>query len=67
MIEYKIGDFGLAKFAIDKKGFKGPIETYGRIKDIDGKYILFVDNDEFPYLIRRDKFIFEICEFKVKT
>jgi hypothetical protein len=67
MNEYQIGNFGLAKFTIDKKGFKGLMECYGKIKDIDGKYLLFEDNDGYNYLIRKDKFTFEQCEFRVKT
>lgn len=56
--ELKIGDFGEASFKFEKKGFKGGVTAYGTIKDMDGKYILFVDNDEIPYLVRKDKFLF---------
>lgn len=58
MNEYKIGDYGQASFKFDKKGFKGGITAYGTIKDINGKYLLFEDNDGFPYLVKKEKFNF---------
>lgn len=60
MNEYKIGDFGEGSFKYEKRGFKGDITAYGFIRDIDGKYILFEDNDNYPYLIRKDRFNFEL-------
>jgi glutamate racemase len=56
MADLKINDFGEASFKYEKKGFKGGITAHGTIKDIDGKYILFVDTEDFPYLVRKDKF-----------
>jgi len=55
----EIGDYGKAKFPIEKKGFKGGIVAYGVIKSIEKKYILFEDNDGFPYLIERKDFEFK--------
>jgi hypothetical protein len=54
----EIGDTGEASFKYEKKGFKGGLTAHGTIKDIDGKFVLFVDNDDFPYLVRKDKFLF---------
>ena len=62
MNDYQIGSFGLAKFKYEKKAFNGGIEAHGFIKDMDGKYVLFVDCDEFPFLVRKDKFTFEVKE-----
>jgi hypothetical protein len=58
MNELKVGDYDEAHFKYEKKKFKGGVTCYGEIKDMDGKYVLFVDNDEFPYLVRKDKFLF---------
>ncbi len=58
MDEIKIGDYGEASFRYEKKGFKGHITAFGTIKDIDGRYLLFEDNDSYPYLVRKDKIKF---------
>jgi hypothetical protein len=55
----KIGDFGKASFKYDKKGFKGGLIAYGTIKDMDGKYLIFEDNDGYIYLVQKNKFEFE--------
>jgi len=54
----EIGDFGQAHFPFEKKDFKGGIRAFGKIVDLDGKYVLFVDNEDYPYLVRKDKFEF---------
>lgn len=56
--KYQIGDQGFGSFKFEKKGFKGGVTAFGTIKDIDGKYVLFVDADDFPYLVRKEKFNF---------
>jgi hypothetical protein len=57
--KYNIGDTGTASFKFTKKGFNGGITAHGTIRDMDGKYVLFVDSDEYPYLVRKEKFNFE--------
>ena len=59
MDKLEIGDFGEASFKYDKKGFKGGLTAFGTIKDMDGKYLIFEDNDGYIYLVRKDKFVFE--------
>jgi hypothetical protein len=61
------GDFGRAKFPQEKKGFVSGIDAYGTIKSIEKRYILFEDNDGFPYLVDKKDFQFANCEFKPKT
>jgi hypothetical protein len=56
---YEVGDFGEASFKFTKKGFEGGVKAFGTVRDIDGKYVLFIDNDDFPYLIKKDKFSFK--------
>ena len=63
---YKIGDFGCATF-IAKRGWKAPTTCYGHIIDIDSSYVLFRDNDDNEYIIKKTKFNFEKAEFKVKV
>ena len=53
------GDFGRARFPQEKKGFATVIDCFGVIKSIEKKYILFEDNDGFPYLIDKKDFEFE--------
>ena len=62
--DFKIGMFGRATFRIEKGKFKGGITANGNIKDMEGGYVLFVDNDDYPYLvnIKKDNFVFEIEE-----
>jgi hypothetical protein len=55
----EIGDYGKGSFKYEKKGFKGGLTAMGIIKDMDGKYLLFEDNDGFNYLVKKDKFEFE--------
>ena len=57
--KYEIGDYGEASFKYEKKGFKGGVTAVGTIKDMDGKYLIFEDNDGYCYLVRKDKFNFE--------
>jgi hypothetical protein len=64
MEELEIGKFGEASFKYEKKGFKGGVTAHGTIKDIDGKFILFVDTEDFPYLVRKDKFTFKVENVK---
>ena len=54
----EIGDYGKASFKYSKKGFEGGLTAYGTIKDMDGKYLIFEDNDGYNYLVRKDKFVF---------
>jgi len=56
------GDFGRAKFPQEKKGFIGGIDAYGFIKSMDKGYVLFEDNDGFPYLVNKKDFQFTKCE-----
>ncbi len=60
--KYQIGSFGHARFPVTKKKFKGSIDCYGEIMDIDSKNVLFADNDSIMYLIAKTKFTFEPCE-----
>ena len=62
-----IGDFGEGSFKFTKKGFNGGITAYGTIKDIDGKYLIFEDNDGFPYLVKKDKFNFKKDESPLRN
>jgi len=62
----EVGDFGRARFPQEKKGFIGGIDTYGRIKAIEKKFVLFEDNDGYIYLVERENFGFTECEFKSK-
>jgi hypothetical protein len=61
------GDFGKATFMRQKKGFSGRIVCYGVIKMIDKEFILFQDNDDFPYLIDKKDIEFEKEDFKQIT
>jgi hypothetical protein len=56
MNKYNIGDFGIAKFKL-KDGITG-FCGHGTILQCDNKYILFKDNDDFQYLVEREKFDF---------
>jgi hypothetical protein len=64
MNEYQINSFGHAHFVIEKKGKTTPIDCYGVIKAVEKKYILFEDNDKFPYLVEKAKFQFTAEQFK---
>ena len=57
--DYQAGDFGSARFTTHKKCFKTTINCYGIIRLVEKKYLLFVDNDDFEYLINRKDFVFE--------
>ncbi len=59
-----INDFGRARFPQSKKGFITNIDTFGIIKSLEKKYILFEDNDGFLYLIDKKDFWFDKQEFK---
>lgn len=66
-MNYQIGDFGLAHFQVKRKGksitgFHG----YGRIIDIDAKCVLFQDNEDFEFIVKRSDFTFEVEEFVEK-
>jgi len=63
MNDYAIGDFGEAHFPVSRGAISG-IRAHGFIKDMDGKYVMFCDNDDFHYLIRKDRFKFSKKEFK---
>jgi len=52
-------DFGHARIAQDKKGFKTVIDCYGTIKKIERKFVLFEDNDGYLYLVEKKDFVFE--------
>lgn len=65
--KYETGNYGRARFPQEKKGFNSGIDAYGVIKSIEKRYILFQDNDDYLYLIDRNDFQFEVCEFKDKT
>lgn len=52
----EIGQIVRAHFTYTKRGHKVGIDAVVTIRDIDGKYLLVVDNDNFPYLVRRDNF-----------
>jgi hypothetical protein len=64
MNDYSIDDFGHALFTVEKKGIIIPVDCYGTIKAIEKKYILFEDNDNFPYLIEKAKFLIEKAKFQ---
>jgi hypothetical protein len=66
MNEYKVGDFGEARF-IAKRNWKFETVCYGRIITIEKNIIEFQDNDDNIYLIPKSKFKFEKHEFKIKT
>lgn len=55
----KEGEFGHARFPQEKKGFKTVIDCYGTVKRVEKKYILFEDNDGYPYLVEKKEFLFE--------
>lgn len=64
--KFEIGDFGHAHFPSGK--FKGiAFDLFGIVKTIEPKYILFEDNDNFLYIVRRKDFQFEKMEFKNKA
>ena len=61
---YEINSFGHAKFKVKKKG--KPItgyDGYGRIIDIDAKCVLFKDNEDYEFIVKRSDFTFEVEEF----
>jgi len=64
--KFEIGMTGEGRFRYERKGFHGYIRAFGKILDIDGRYLLFEDNDGFPYLVRKDKFEFTKEELKIK-
>ena len=55
----KEGEFGHARFPQLKKGFLTIIDCYGTIKNVEKKYVLFEDNDGFPYLVEKKEFEFK--------
>ncbi len=64
MNNYQIGQFGHASFKIKKRGqiitgFNG----YGRIIDLDAKYVLFKDNEGYEYIVPKSRFTFIEEEF----
>ena len=66
-MNYQLNDFGKASFKIKKRGqtitgFNG----YGRIIDIDAKCVLFKDNEDYEFIVKRSDFTFEVEEFKTK-
>lgn len=61
------GDFGEADFPQEKKGFNTRIKCFGTIKSMEKRYILFEDNDGFPYLIDKKDFIFTKTKRNEKT
>jgi hypothetical protein len=63
MDNYKLGDFGEAKF-IAKKNFKFQTICHGTITGIEDKYISFTDNDDNEYIVLKSKFEFKKEEFK---
>lgn len=58
------GDFGHARFPQIKKGFATTIDCYGTIKNIEDRYILFEDNDGYPYLVDKKDFEFKPQQFR---
>lgn len=59
---YNINDTGEADFNYTKKGFKGHFNGFGKIIDIDARYVLFEDHDGFDYLVKKKDFTFRACE-----
>jgi hypothetical protein len=57
----KIGLFGEA-IRLQSKYTR--ITAFGTIKELEPKFVLFVDNDGFPYLLNRKEFNFIPREFK---
>lgn len=55
----EIGQYGLAHINMKLNR----IHAYGRITDLDLKYVEFTDNDGYPYIVKRKVFEFERCEF----
>lgn len=53
----KEGDYCLIEFTYMKRKFSGYFKGYGTVKEMDKGHILFVDNDNFPYLVQRAKVI----------
>ena len=53
MIELKPGYYGYFEFVLRKKGIVTPFSLHAQVIDIDGKYILLLDNDDVEYLPRR--------------
>ena len=67
MNDYEAGDWGCAKFWVEKKGVRRQIECCGTITIIEKKYLLFTDHDKYEYLIKRSDFKFEKKVFKDLT
>jgi hypothetical protein len=65
--KWETGQFGHAKFLVEKNCKKTPMDLYGTITMIDKKYIWFTDNDNYPYLVLKKDFSFEKAEFKILT
>jgi hypothetical protein len=66
MNNYQVGDFGKARFKVNKKGCERFITCYGTIKAIEKKILWFCDNDEIDYLVDRKYFEFEVETFNPK-
>ena len=62
MDEYKVDSFGEAHLIVDKKGYRRGITCTGVIKAIEKKFILFLDNDGFLYLVEKKDFQFTELE-----
>ena len=58
MIEYTIGQQGMARFKFIKKGFKADIEAHVIIIAVDKKMIWIRDSDDYEYLVKREQFYF---------
>jgi hypothetical protein len=56
----EIGQYGEAHFCSKHTR----IHAFGKITDLDLKFVEFTDNDGFPYILKRKGFEFERCEFK---
>ena len=59
-MKYNVGDFGQASFRMNKHGCEIGFNGYGTIVDQDQKFILFVDNDGFEFVIAKSKFTFTL-------
>jgi hypothetical protein len=65
--KFEIGNFGHAHFVFKRNGQLVGHDCYGRIEFIEKKFVWFRDNEDQPYLVDRNDFQFEVCEFKDKS
>lgn len=63
--QFQIGDWGRAVFSC-KSGVPYSTKSYGKIFDMDAKFVAFVDNDNIEYIIPRRSFVFVKLDFKIK-